>query len=120
MRIVAAQDGLRGSRNVIAARGRNLITESLARLRYIVASLRHLYYQIVDLPQYACEQQQVARMPKRKEIRSADQHREFVKAARELGTDESEEGFDKMLGKVAKAPPPKSVQKRKRRQTKKS
>jgi hypothetical protein len=42
-----------------------------------------------------------------------DQHREFVKAARELGTDESEEAFDKVLKRVAKAPPPKSVQKRK-------
>jgi hypothetical protein len=52
-------------------------------------------------------------MPKRKELRPADQHREFVKAARELGTDESEDAFDKVLKRVAKAPPPKSVQKRK-------
>jgi hypothetical protein len=43
-----------------------------------------------------------------------DQHREFVKAARELGTDESEETFDKVLKRIAKAPPPKSVQKRKK------
>jgi|GEM_PF-4862919 len=43
----------------------------------------------------------------------AQQHREFVKAARELGADESEEAFDKVLKRVAKAPPPKSVQKRK-------
>ena len=43
----------------------------------------------------------------------ADQHRDFVKAARELGTDESEEAFDKVLKRVASAPPPKSVQKRK-------
>jgi hypothetical protein len=42
-----------------------------------------------------------------------DQHRDFVKAARELGADDSEEAFDKMLKRVAKAPPPKSVQKRK-------
>jgi hypothetical protein len=42
-----------------------------------------------------------------------DQHREFVKAARELGVDESEEAFDKVLKRVAKAPPPRSVQKRK-------
>lgn len=42
------------------------------------------------------------------------QYREFVKAARKLGTDESEEAFDKMLKRVAKAPPPKSVQKRKK------
>ena len=45
---------------------------------------------------------------------SADQHHEFVKAAREIGTDESEEAFDKVLGRIAKAPPPKSVQKRKK------
>ena len=51
----------------------------------------------------------MARSPKNAE----DQHHEFVKAARELGTDESEEAFDKMLKRVAKAPPPKSVQKRK-------
>ena len=42
-----------------------------------------------------------------------DQHHEFVKAARELGVDESVEAFDKVLKRVAKAPPPKSVQKRK-------
>lgn len=52
-------------------------------------------------------------MPKRKEREPSDQHREFVKAARELGTDESEEAFDTVLGKIASAPPPKSVQKRK-------
>jgi hypothetical protein len=44
----------------------------------------------------------------------SDQHRDFVKAARELGVDESEEAFDRALGKIAKAPPPKTVQKRKR------
>jgi hypothetical protein len=44
---------------------------------------------------------------------AAERHREFVKAARELGTDESEEAFDKVLKRVASAPPPKSVQKRK-------
>lgn len=48
-----------------------------------------------------------------------NQHAEFVKAARELGTDESEASFDKMLGKIAKAPPPKTVQKRKKSQRKK-
>jgi hypothetical protein len=42
-----------------------------------------------------------------------DQYQGFVKAARKLGTDESEEGFDKVLKRIAKAPPPKSVQKRK-------
>ena len=49
----------------------------------------------------------------RKQEKPADQHKEFVKAAREIGADESEEAFDHMLGKIAKAPPPKSVQKRK-------
>ena len=33
-----------------------------------------------------------------------EQHRDFVKAARELGVDESEEAFDKVLKRVAKAP----------------
>ncbi len=42
-----------------------------------------------------------------------DQHKRFVDAARELGADESEEAFDKLLKRVAKAPPPKTVQKRK-------
>ena len=44
-----------------------------------------------------------------------EQHREFVKAARELGTDEDEATFDRVLKKIASAPPPKSVQKRKRK-----
>lgn len=44
---------------------------------------------------------------------SAQQHRDFVKAARELGANESDEAFDKVLRKIASAPPPKSVQARK-------
>jgi hypothetical protein len=36
--------------------------------------------------------------------READQHRDFVKAARELGVNESEEAFDKVRKRVAKAP----------------
>lgn len=44
---------------------------------------------------------------------STDQHRAFVNAARELGTDESEESFDRMLKRVAKAQPPKSARERK-------
>ena len=43
----------------------------------------------------------------------AEQSKAFVKAARELGTDEDPEAFDRMLKKITKAPPPKSVQKRK-------
>ena len=60
-------------------------------------------------------------MPKanQKKVSPADQHREFVKAARELGCDESEEAFDKVLRKVASAPPPKSVQKRKKKPARK-
>lgn len=58
-------------------------------------------------------------MSKRKESAPADQHSEFVKAAREIGTDESEDAFDKVLRKVASAPPPKTVQKRKIRAQKK-
>jgi hypothetical protein len=54
-------------------------------------------------------------MPKRKvsDLTPVDQHREFVKAARELGTDDSEEAFDKVLRKVASAPPPETVRQRK-------
>ena len=42
-----------------------------------------------------------------------DQGEAFKKAARELGLDDGEEAFDKVLKKITKAPPPKSVQKRK-------
>ncbi|MCR4268752.1 DNA-binding protein [Nitratireductor sp. ZSWI3] len=35
------------------------------------------------------------------------QREKFEEAARELGTDQSEEAFDRALKKVAKAPPPK-------------
>ena len=51
-------------------------------------------------------------MSKRK---SADQEQSqaFVQAARDLGADESEEAFDKVLKRIASAPPPRSVQKRK-------
>jgi len=51
---------------------------------------------------------------------TGDQHADFVKAARELGVDESEEAFDKVLKRVASAPPPKSVQKRKKAKNSKS
>jgi hypothetical protein len=42
-----------------------------------------------------------------------DQSEAFKKAARELGLDEDEAAFDNVLKKIAKAPPPKSVQRRK-------
>ena len=53
-------------------------------------------------------------------ISRTEQNREFVKTARELGCDEDPAAFDKMLKKVASAPPPKSVQKRKTRGKRKS
>ena len=53
-------------------------------------------------------------MKKTTAARTQDQGREFIKAARELGTDESEDAFDKVLKRVASAPPQKSVQKRKK------
>lgn len=37
----------------------------------------------------------------------------FISAARKLGCDDDEEAFDKILKKIAKAPPPDSVAKRK-------
>jgi hypothetical protein len=43
------------------------------------------------------------------------QHKHFIKAARELGCNEDPVAFDKMLKKVASAPPAKSVEKRKTR-----
>ena len=52
---------------------------------------------------------------KPKKMTDAEQHREFVKAARELGTDDDEGAFNQRLKKLASAPPPKSVQKRKAR-----
>ena len=55
-------------------------------------------------------------MPKKSE--PSEQHADFVKVARELGTDESADAFDNVLKKIAKAPPPKTVQKRKLRRPK--
>jgi hypothetical protein len=54
----------------------------------------------------------------KKKTFASDQHRDFIKAARELGTDENADAFDKVLKKIASAPPPKSVQKRKRAERK--
>ena len=41
------------------------------------------------------------------------QHEKFVKVARELETDESEEAFDEKLKKIAKAPPEPKLGKKK-------
>lgn len=45
--------------------------------------------------------------------KNKSQSERFIDAARELGTDESEASFDRMLKKITNAPPPDSVQKRK-------
>jgi hypothetical protein len=45
--------------------------------------------------------------------KEAAQIEKFKQAARELKTDESEEAFDRVLKKVAKAPPPKDSKKQK-------
>lgn len=46
--------------------------------------------------------------------KAQNQHREFVKAAREIGCEDNADAFDRALKKVASAPPPKSVKKRKK------
>lgn len=43
----------------------------------------------------------------------SSQHARFVDAARDLGCDDDEAAFDKALKRIASAPPPKSVEKRK-------
>ncbi len=48
-------------------------------------------------------------MPRAKKSQSVA----FIEKAREIGCDEDPAAFDKMLKKIASAPPPKSVQKRK-------
>lgn len=48
-----------------------------------------------------------------KEPTSKTQRDKFEEAARELETDESEEAFDRVLKKVAKAPAPKDEKKAK-------
>jgi hypothetical protein len=47
--------------------------------------------------------------------RALDQHKRFVEAARTIAAAEDEESFDKALRRIASAPPPKSVQKRKKK-----
>lgn len=56
--------------------------------------------------------------PKANKIQS--QRERFIQAAREVGADEKEETFDRVLRKIASAPPPKTVKKRKSKKTKKS
>lgn len=45
--------------------------------------------------------------------KKSDQSKRFIEAARDIGASEDADVFDRVLGKIAKAPPPKSVQKRK-------
>jgi hypothetical protein len=44
---------------------------------------------------------------------SKTQRERFIEAARELGLPEDEEAFDRALKKIASAPPPETVEKRK-------
>jgi hypothetical protein len=55
-------------------------------------------------------------MVKKKNIETqAEQSRKFIEAARELGCDDDEERFMERFKKLTEAPPPASVEKRKRR-----
>ena len=54
-------------------------------------------------------------MPKNGKSTANEQHKRFVEAARTLGCDEREASFDEAMKKIASAPPPKSVEKRKRK-----
>jgi len=45
--------------------------------------------------------------------KSKTRSQRFVEAARDVGCDENPDAFDKTLKKIASAPPPKSVKKRK-------
>jgi hypothetical protein len=49
--------------------------------------------------------------PKNRAVK--DQRKKFVEAARELGCAEDGDSFDEALKKIASAPPPKTVKKRK-------
>lgn len=52
-------------------------------------------------------------MMKTSKIKKQSQRERFIQAAREVGADENEEMFDRVLKKVSSAPPPKTVEKRK-------
>lgn len=51
--------------------------------------------------------------PQKRSKGGVPQSKLFIEKARELGCDDDPATFDKMLKKIASAPPPKSVQKRK-------
>lgn len=48
-------------------------------------------------------------------VGASDQRRLFIDAAREAGASEDTVEFDRTLGKIAKAPPPETVQGRKKK-----
>ena len=50
--------------------------------------------------------------------RDRKQSKQFIDAARELGADEDPKSFDRALKELVKAPPPESVQERKKAQKK--
>jgi hypothetical protein len=52
-------------------------------------------------------------MPTKK--KQSDQSRKFIEAAKELGCDEDEAGFDEIVKKVAKAPPPRQEEPKRRK-----
>jgi len=54
---------------------------------------------------------------KTKKSESESQAEKFAAAARELGCSDDESAFDKTLKKVATAPSPKSLKKRKKKKT---
>ncbi|MBL8567156.1 MAG: hypothetical protein JNM89_15690 [Hyphomicrobiaceae bacterium] len=47
------------------------------------------------------------------------QKKKFIEAARTVGAEDDEDVFDRMLGEIAKAPPPDTVQDRKAPKAKK-
>lgn len=52
-------------------------------------------------------------MERKSNQQATGQGKKFVDAAREAGASEDADEFDRALGKIAKAPPPSSVQERK-------
>ena len=62
---------------------------------------------------FSGDQKEFEREVQGKKTTSAEQLKAFRDAARELECDDGEKAFDKVLRKIASAPPPKSVQRRK-------
>lgn len=51
--------------------------------------------------------------------KKSDQTQQFIMAARKIGASEDDDVFDRVLGKIAKAQPPDTVQDRKKPKAKK-